>query len=219
MGFLDPKEQVIDMVLTSEGQKQFAKGNLRFVYWSVFDDEVDYDPFIANSGSITKAEVTSSKVQQTENGPVREATTGYRGKNNFALDRLNVYRPLFTVPQGHTIVPKVIRVHRTASNSINMRQQKIIQKYFKRDRYSNTLGEDISADIGYKRIDASEKGLEYKFTPNTYSTEYPLEGFKVTVFHSGSGGLTELDPRFDLEDEISFGSELKLVTRRKRVKI
>jgi hypothetical protein len=217
MGFLDKNVDVVDMVLTGIGQKLLSQGKLRFVYWMAFDDEVDYDPYVASSGSMTAVEVTASKVTQIENGLVREAVTGYRDFNPFHLDRTNVNRPLFSIPQGQTIIPKVVKVHRTGTLSLNLKIQKVVDKYSKKDKDGTKIVEE-SVDRGFNHFDSSRQSFEYRYTPNSFPTEHQLEGFKVRVFSSGSGGLVELNPKHDLNDDVSFKSDLKLETVQKVLK-
>jgi hypothetical protein len=52
-GFLDSQQRIIDMVLTSRGKLLLSNGELRFVYWAAFDDEVDYHPRITYVASGT----------------------------------------------------------------------------------------------------------------------------------------------------------------------
>ncbi len=212
MGFLDKNVDVIDMVLTGVGQKLLSQGKLRFVYWMAFDDEVDYDPYVAYSGSITAVEVTASKVLQTENGLVREAVSGYKDTNPFHLDRTNVYRPLFSVPQGQTIIPKIVKIHRTGSASINLKMNKVVDWYSKKDNQGDRVAEEY-VDRGFQHFDATQHSFEYQYTPNSFPSEHLLEGFKVRVFSSSSHGLVELHPKHDLNDDVSFRSDLKLVTK------
>ena len=42
MSFLDPKEQVMEVVLTQHGRKMLAKGLFVPKYYAFSDDEVDY---------------------------------------------------------------------------------------------------------------------------------------------------------------------------------
>lgn len=42
MAFLDPKERVLDVILTQHGRKLLSKGELKIKYYSFSDDEVDY---------------------------------------------------------------------------------------------------------------------------------------------------------------------------------
>jgi hypothetical protein len=51
MAFLDPKERVMDIILTQHGRKKLAEGKLQVKYYRFFDDEIDYTP-IVYSGSV-----------------------------------------------------------------------------------------------------------------------------------------------------------------------
>lgn len=42
MSFLDPKERIMDIILTQEGRRLLSQGNLQVKYYRFFDDEVDY---------------------------------------------------------------------------------------------------------------------------------------------------------------------------------
>lgn len=216
MGFLDKSQDVIDMVLTGVGQKLLSQGKLRFVYWMPFDDEVDYDPYVAASGSMTVAEVSSSKMLQTENGVVREAVSGYKDINPFHLDRTNVYRPLFTIPQGQTVVPKIVKVHRTGSATIDLKMQKNVDWYSKKDHRGDKVSDEY-VDRGFSHFESSRKDFEYRYTPNSFPGEHPLEGFKIRVFSSGSSGLVEIHPKHDSNDEVAFKSDLKLIPLQPKV--
>ncbi len=201
MGFLNSSDTVIDMILTNEGEKQLAAGNLNFSYYVFFDDEVDYDPYVHNSASLNDMFVTSSKLQQIENGLVREAVSGYARINPKSLDRTNLYRPIFTAPQGQKIIPKVLKLHRTDEQSIVTNQQKIVESS---NEWKNSI------DRGFNKFGSTESNYGYGYTPNSFPQEYSLDGFKVKVFSSSSDGTIEIIPKFDLSDAISFKSNLKI---------
>lgn len=42
MAFLDPKEEMLKLILTDYGKKKLSEGKLKIKYYSFFDDEVDY---------------------------------------------------------------------------------------------------------------------------------------------------------------------------------
>jgi hypothetical protein len=50
MAFLDPKEQMLKLILTDYGRRKLSEGKLKVKYYSFFDDEVDYLT-LNNSGS------------------------------------------------------------------------------------------------------------------------------------------------------------------------
>jgi hypothetical protein len=43
MAFLDPKEELMKIILTDYGRKKLSSGDFKVVYYSFFDDEVDYE--------------------------------------------------------------------------------------------------------------------------------------------------------------------------------
>lgn len=42
MSFLDPKERVLEIILTKHGRKKLAKGEFRPKFFAFSDDEIDY---------------------------------------------------------------------------------------------------------------------------------------------------------------------------------
>lgn len=51
MAFLDPKEELLKLILTDYGRKKLSEGNLKIKYYSFFDDEVDYGTLYASGSS------------------------------------------------------------------------------------------------------------------------------------------------------------------------
>ena len=51
MSFLDPKEEVVDLILTRRGRELFAIGKLNPTYYGFYDDEIVYDSDYAFSTS------------------------------------------------------------------------------------------------------------------------------------------------------------------------
>ncbi len=107
-GFLDKNDRIIDFMITSKGKSLLSKGDLRFVFWRAFDDEIDYDPFISQSGSMNDLELESNASEQIESALVREATTGYKDVNSICRDNTNVIRPLFDMPHGQKEIPRMV---------------------------------------------------------------------------------------------------------------
>lgn len=208
-GFLDKETRIVDMILTGEGRKALSKNELNFVYWVAFDDEVDYNPTIMESGSLTAQSLSSSIIDQIENTLVREATTGYKSFNNNCLDTTNVSSALFTMPQGHTIVPKMKLISgQSGSIDIGVSQRKIQETVIKTDNDGNiteTLG---TYDRGVSRFDASSVVLNYGYGSEDFTQDHKTEGFLIRVFKSGSGGLVEVTERRDLQNRISFNGDL-----------
>lgn len=52
MGFLDSKEEMMQIILTDHGRSLLSKGKFNIRYYSFSDDEVDYQPLYDASGSI-----------------------------------------------------------------------------------------------------------------------------------------------------------------------
>jgi hypothetical protein len=206
-GFLDKNERIIDMVLTGLGRDLLAKGDLRFVYWMPFDDEVDYDPYISQSGSLTAAELSASRVEQTEESLVREATTGYRSTNAVSLDTTNVSRPVFTMPQGQSQLPRMF-VSQTGTLSIEIKQKKIVDHKQKKDQFGNVTGHIGPIHRGHERYGSSSRSVECAYVPGSFLPEQQLDGFMLRVFKSGSDGLTEVPEKLDSSNSIVFGGEI-----------
>jgi hypothetical protein len=204
-GFLDKETRVIDMVLTAEGRKLLSKGELNFIYWMPFDDEVDYDPFIADSGSLSATELSASIDRQLEATLVQEANRGYARTSLRVEDRTNVYRPIFTIPQGQTILPKLVAIHRTSSLEISIPQEKVV------DKHMGPILASIYADRGYRTFNSTRAYLEYSYTPGSFPDGHSHEGFLVRVYESGSSGFREIDPRYDMDGQVSYKNDLRLV--------
>ena len=199
-GFLDKNNRIIDMVLTGEGKHLLSKGALHFIYWIPFDDEVDYDPYIAASASMSSAEISSSRVDQIENTLVREATTGYRRQNKSGSDETNVHRPIFTMAQGQTQLPKMLLNSFNLSASLEVKQQALTK---------DGVQENQVIDTGYRTFDTSNVALSYKLMEGSYPHDYKTEGYLIRVYRSGTDGLQEVIHRRDLENNICFNNDLK----------
>lgn len=188
-GFLDAKERILDVVLTGEGKYLLSRGELNFVYWSAFDDEVDYTPFISNSGSLSSQQISASIQTLIEDTVLREATTGYRRFNKSGSDDTNVHRPLYKMPQGQYTLPTFVAVQ-NPTGSVSARQQ------------ANSTGSIIS--------NTSNVTYNFMYTKDSFPQEYQYEGVLVRVYRSGSEGLIELGQQLDMQNNICFGSELKI---------
>jgi hypothetical protein len=210
-GFLDKNTRVVDMVLTGLGKSLLARGELGFVYWAAFDDEVDYVPFISTSGSLTGEALSGSIDDQIDATLVREATTGYRFWNSSGSDETNVRLPLFTAPQGHAVIPRMTASDGpTGSIHLEVTQQKFSEMLVRRDPSGKVTQQLGPYDRGFERFDASTFSLEYGYTQGSWPADHSYEGFLVRVFRSGSDGLQELEPRHDLSNELAYSNDLRL---------
>ena len=225
-GFLDAKERVIDMVLTDIGKTLLLKGDLNFVYWIPFDDEVDYDP---PSVSLALGQTQEQRRQElTESPLIREATMGYRGLNLVEEDLTNVHRPMFSAPPGvgHTSpIPQMI-VDQTGTAEVRVKQKSIEKVYEQRDTEGNLLSDIVIRDVGVQRYDSSEFLINANYVTQSYPRDFPQEGFLVTLYQSstfgqheifngsyvlsGSGGFQEIVNTRNSDGQIAYRNDLAL---------
>mgnify|MGYP003110854036 CR=1 FL=1 len=78
MSYLDPKEQVINLELTSYGKYLLAVGKLKPVYYAFFDDDIIYDNAFAGVTTETQSEI-EPRIQ--ENTPRMTAQPVYSGRD------------------------------------------------------------------------------------------------------------------------------------------
>lgn len=190
-GFLDSKEQIIDMILTGVGRSLLMRGDLRFVYWVPFDDEVDYSAMA--SGSLSSGDPL-----------VREASAGYQTLNRLEEDRTNVSLPMHTIPSERDILPSMQVDGVSGTVEVKLSQRRVQVSYA---RGADVIG---TADGGVQRHSPSESVVEFRHTPGSYPEGYDAEGFLVTVYRSGSDGYTEVLHNRDSSGSIVYGNDLKL---------
>lgn len=210
-GFLDRNTRIIDMVLTGHGKSLLSQGQLRFCYWTPFDDEVDYQPPIVQSASMSPEQLSASIYRSIEDTPIREATTGYRTLNSSGSDFTNVHRPIFTMAQGQVVLPRTVFPHEENRNihTTQRKVQRIYQDRDRRGRYANSLE---ARDIGTERFDASTFSLEFSYTKDSFPSDFQPEGFHVRVYRSGSNGWAEVVPRRDMSNDISYNNDVRVFT-------
>jgi len=209
-GFLDKNDRVVDMVLTGYGKSLLSKNGLRFVSWVPMDDEVDYNPFLSNSGSLTVLQLSSSISEQIEYCPVREATTGYKTLNRTLVDTTNGNDTIFTIAQGQKIVPLIRTGSLPVSLLITTDQRKVVDLLDKKDYSGKTVELLGPVDRGFQRLKTSKKDLEVSFVNGSYPQEHKVSGFFVRVFSSGSDGYIEIDPKLDEKGNVTYNGELQV---------
>lgn len=214
-GFLDKNTRILDMVLTNQGKALLSRGQLRFCYWIPYDDGICYDPYIAESGSMTAENLSSSIDIHIESTPMREATTGYREFNARGSDFTNVHRPMFTMAQGQQIVPRAV-FPVEGERSITTSQRQVIQSFKERDEKGHYLAPIPSMVLGTERYDSSGFNVELKYGTDSFSDDFSPEGFRVQVFKSGSGGYVEVFSKNDLQNELCYGSDVRVFTGRRQ---
>lgn len=210
-GFLDKNTRIIDMVLTGEGKFLLSKGDLHFVYFVPFDDEINYTPYLSMSGTLSGSSLKDAICAEIEETPIREATTGYIRYNRSGSDNTNVFRPLFTMPQGQQVLPKMKMIGVPADDfELITRQQKVVDIHIQKDAAGNTLQTIGPFDRGVERFDPSTFTFEIGFAANSYPPEHEFEGVLIRVFKSGSDGLQEVGQRYDLKNDLCYNNDLKM---------
>lgn len=213
-GFLDPKERVIDMVLTDTGKSLLLKGELQFVYWIPFDDEVDYDPpdVTPELGQTLEARRT----ELTETPLVREATGGYRGLNLREEDTTNVIRPMFSAPPGVGQSYPLPQLEVDITGAQVQIKQALLTKY-----YGPLEKPSFQERLGVRRFEPSTTVLNAQYSTASFPSDAQTEGFLVTVYQSSSlrtnengemaGGFQELLHNIDSSGSIAYLNDLRLV--------
>jgi len=213
-GFLDKNTRIIDMVLTSHGKQLLSRGDLRFCYWIPFDDEIDYQPFLSESGSLSEEFLSSSIYQAIETTPIREATTGYRAFNRSGSDFTNVHNPIFTKALDQYVLPRT-SFPITAARTVESKQRKVERIYQNRDEDGKFENSIQPRDLGIERYDSSTFTIELSYTRDSFPVDFQPEGFFLRMMKSGSSGWTEVRPRRDMGNDLSYNNDLLIFTGRK----
>ncbi len=209
MGFLDKKEQVVDLILTREGRRQLAEGSLRFRHFALFDDEVDYDPYVSNSGSFSDEQLEERRLALIEDTLVFEAFPGRLITEVSDADHvMGPASPLFDMPQGQTVLPRMSVTPDVTSSLLEVRQAVV----------SSEGPRSFPAGV----MRQSPSIATFELSMRDYHGDQADHGVLVRLFTSGSDGLREIPPARDYLNEHSFGIHAKmsldespaLVTRR-----
>lgn len=205
-GFLDPKERIVDVVLTGLGKRLLSRGDLHFTYWIPYDDEIDYDPYVSNSGSLLSSDLAAAKISLTEEPLIREAASGYsRGMNMLSKDQTNVQRPLHTIPSGQTVLPglKLDGLDDSGGLSITIDQKNVNVR---------NLDSDIAVSkirsVGIVRSNSSESEIMASYSQDGYPRDFDLEGILITVHASSSDGYSEVLSNVDSSGSTIFRNDL-----------
>jgi len=210
-GFLDRDTRIIDMVLTCKGKSLFSKGDLHFCYWIPFDDDIDYQPTVSESGSLSAIQLTASIKQSIEDTPIREAVSGYTNFNNSGSDFTNVRNPMFTMAQGQKVLPRAVFPDDT-EKTILTNQRMVRRIYQDRDnngKYNNSIS---PRDIGVERFDSTAFSLEFAYEKDSFPHDFRTKGFHIKVLRSGSDGLTEVVPKRDMSNDLSYSNDVRVFT-------
>lgn len=208
MGFLDKNSEVIDMILTAEGRRLLSEGDLDFTYYSFMDDEIDYNPFVSNSGSYSDADLKLFKTRQIEESPVGEALSGmFKGSNYLSKDTVNGQSFLFTMPQGSSVIPRMT-VSPVGSGSIIVKQRKVQSVILKKASNGSIIEKIGPTDVGYEKFDSSNFAISLDVL-DSFSPE-KREGFLISIFKSGSDGLVQVDSKRDSSGIRTYSNDMSL---------
>jgi len=210
-GFLDKNTRIVDVVLTNNGKRLLSQNKLNFCYWVPFDDELDYDPFISGSASLSQEQLSSSVYLSIETTPIREAVSGYKIGNMLSTDKTNVNRPMFTMAQGQTQLPQA-QFPDDSSRTIETKQRKVSIVYNEETDIDNFSVNLDSKDGGVERFDSTDFKLDLSYSKDSFPPDFQPDGFLVTILRSGSEGYYEVDSKRDMNNDLSYGSDLILFT-------
>lgn len=176
MGFLDPRERILDVVLTEEGRRQYALGELRFVSFAAFDDLVDHDPWTSITGSDEYLRDLLESTPMLE-APVVPRVSSLEGP-------LVPSGRLFTAAGGYIRIPQV----EVSTGSLDVQvgqsvKEGTIPTYFRTDPTDAFLSLSLVGD--------DEPGSQ---------------GYSVVLLEEHvSGTWTEVSPLLDIAGRLSYG--------------
>jgi hypothetical protein len=196
VGILDKNERIVDIVLTAEGKRQLSLGELEFKYFCLFDDEVDYDPYVAGSGSLTEVALDESRNRLIEDTFVFEAVSGVTPRD--MKDRDNTACPrsrLFDMPQGLDVLPRMTYTPDLLSGTLEVRQAVI------------SSDGPTQLPAGVVRQSPTVFGIDFDVVDGFVDSKDA--GVLVRVFSSGSEGLQEILPAKDYSGDVCYALALK----------
>ena len=208
-GFIDKDTRILDMVLTNHGKQLLSEGSLNFCYWTPFDDEIDYDPFILSSSLLSEEDLLSATYSIIENSPVKEAVSGYRLFNKLCLDNTNVLNPIFTMVQGQSVLPRS-SISGSANANFVTEQQRTRKVFIQPPEGPNGTVTLDPIDIGIKRTALTDFSVDMLYSNDSFPTDFQTDGFSISVLKSGSSGYYEVDARFDLQNELAFSNDVNI---------
>ena len=105
MSFLDPKEEVVDLILTRRGRALFAIGKLNPTYYGFYDDEIVYDSDYAFSTSSMPEydnQIVTASTERQQHSVVSRIKSSIFSKNQTGYEEA----------QGALNIPKEKRIKR-----------------------------------------------------------------------------------------------------------
>lgn len=213
-GFLDRETRIEDVVLTNYGKRLLSTGDLHFCFWAPSDDEIDYDPVVCNSSSMTDVQLSESIRASIEDTPVREAVHGYRDFNSEYEDFTNIQRVMFTKAQTQDNLPRA-KFPVDADRTISTKQRKNQTLYVESNPNTKNVITEI-VDGGVERFDSSFFVLEFDYENGSFPPDFNSNGFRLEILKSGSSGFNEMTAKRDMSNDLSFDSNIKIFTGVKR---
>lgn len=201
MAFLDKNDRVYDILLTEDGIRALSRGQLNYSYFVVFDDEIDYDPFLPLSSSYSQEQLVEERNKQIEEtllleSPVIKAKSSRIDNEQSLAPRYN----LFDAADGFKIIPKFL-ANPSGSFSIEVQQQTVDDK-----KYHYYRGKSTQVSISAK--------LEGDNEQSSISS-----GFEIEYFSSGSTGLVPFDAKRDKLQRDLFEDQIIIFSDRESGKI
>jgi hypothetical protein len=212
-GLLDKNTRVVDMILTGEGRRLLSKNKLRFSYFALFDDEVDYDPYIFESGSLNDDNLSLTRRNQVEESIVSEAVCGYRLNNFDGFDFTNVHYPMFTIPHGKMFLPRMTASdNHNDSGNIEIKQHKVQELSTKLDDFGNVVEQIGPNDLGFERFDSSTFSISAHLKPESIANDLvERSGYLLRVFKETDEGFVEIKDKRDRENRVCYMNDLVLI--------
>ena len=196
MAFLDKNDRVFDVILTEDGIKALSKGNLRYAYFVAFDDQIDYDPVISNSSSLSAESLLDERAKQIEETPLFEAFVIQTPESRKDIvQSLVLSSSLYDAADGYRIIPQFVS-DQTGSFSIEIQQQTVEDKNYRTYRGKSTAVNIIGKIEG----DVEQSSIS--------------DGFEIEVFLSGSDGLVKLERLEDRSGFVRFNDEITIIPDR-----
>ena len=218
MSYLDPKERVIDLQLTSYGKYLLSIGKLDPVYYAFFDDDIIYDGEYANISE--KQSEIEPRIQ--ENTPRFSVQTVFSGRDlEIFSTNPNIINDLIIgsdIEDEEKIEQGLIKVQDGPEhNEILQQPLGRSNPFYKYAPAWNAhfLKQPLSASVNYWTISGSQ-GIEYRnipqleanirFSVNRNSRKFVAHGGST---HSGEG-FGDVENEYMSQIEFSDGSEIAI---------
>jgi hypothetical protein len=158
MGILDPKERILDVVLTNRGKELLSKNQLDFTYYAFSDEEIDY------SGSLSASIMESSSIDDQVFRNLSFESD--QRKKSLGTYQRTLETFLFTIPSRRKVLPEFKTSLDERGGSVTADKSFYTEKLFFRGKKVNRTEKPIAAVV---------KGSIFKNNQETRISEYALE--------------------------------------------